>query len=224
LNRLANNELRRAKSDIKKLGLQDVHIYHLEGEPNLGQLRNFSLDKAHGDILVQWDDDDLSHPERIASQVKILRKKSGVVYLQEAYHYIEPSGAFFWVNWKKNARANKFPAGIPQSIAFTKDIKIRYPESGSQSSRNEDTAFYQKLLKSGVKNILFQKTKYPLYTYVYHGGNVFDSLHHVSLGRVHSVSKSQLLKNKKIICQQIRGLNLDPDRIRLYYDSGSIKS
>ena len=34
----------------------------------LGELRNISIDKSNGTILLQWDDDDIYHKTRILSQ------------------------------------------------------------------------------------------------------------------------------------------------------------
>lgn len=39
----------------------------------LGDLRNLAAARARGEILVQWDDDDLSDPGRIATAVAVLR-------------------------------------------------------------------------------------------------------------------------------------------------------
>jgi glycosyltransferase involved in cell wall biosynthesis len=43
----------------------------------LGELRNLSLARAHGDFVCQWDDDDLYDPGRIALSMKVLTE-SGV--------------------------------------------------------------------------------------------------------------------------------------------------
>lgn len=48
----------------------------------IGQLRNGATALAGGDVIVHWDDDDLSHPNRIAEQVSFLQetKASAVGY------------------------------------------------------------------------------------------------------------------------------------------------
>lgn len=38
----------------------------------LGELRNRSVREAQGDIIIQWDDDDISGPERVRTQVEAL--------------------------------------------------------------------------------------------------------------------------------------------------------
>src|ERR1700722_6580583 len=52
---------------VRSLGRDDIRIFIPPGKLNLGQLRNFSLEAATGDIVCQWDDDDLHHPKRLES-------------------------------------------------------------------------------------------------------------------------------------------------------------
>jgi len=40
-----------------------------QGDKTLGHLRNLSHHHAHGELTIQWDDDDWHHPERILTQV-----------------------------------------------------------------------------------------------------------------------------------------------------------
>ncbi len=56
--------------------LSDASIVHIR-LPNknysLGHLRNVSLDHASGEYIAQWDDDDLSHPDRLSLQMGVIR-------------------------------------------------------------------------------------------------------------------------------------------------------
>jgi glycosyltransferase involved in cell wall biosynthesis len=59
---------------VERLG--DRRIRHVPLGPSrtpLGTLRNRSLAEARGDWICQWDDDDLSHPARIAMQMAAAR-------------------------------------------------------------------------------------------------------------------------------------------------------
>ena len=47
---------------IRSLGRDDIRIAVASVPLRLGGLRNLSIDIARGDVLCQWDDDDLSHP------------------------------------------------------------------------------------------------------------------------------------------------------------------
>lgn len=54
-------------------GLDDPTIrYHLVEPAVLGTLRNQSVALARGELLCQWDDDDLFHPDRLDLQVAAL--------------------------------------------------------------------------------------------------------------------------------------------------------
>src|SRR5690606_35063462 len=52
-------------------GRVPIHYHRLRPEPGrrLGALRNESLDRAAGEYVVQWDDDEWYHPERVARQM-----------------------------------------------------------------------------------------------------------------------------------------------------------
>ena len=42
----------------------------------IGTLRNISVDNARGEYIATWDDDDISHPERIASQCAAIKQSN----------------------------------------------------------------------------------------------------------------------------------------------------
>ena len=55
-------------------GLDDPTIrYHFVDRAPLGTLRNRAVAHARGELLCQWDDDDLCHPRRIDVQVAALQ-------------------------------------------------------------------------------------------------------------------------------------------------------
>ena len=48
-------------------------IFHLAPDGfTLGDLRNFSISRANGEFLIQWDDDDLYHKDRILIMMNVL--------------------------------------------------------------------------------------------------------------------------------------------------------
>ena len=49
-----------------------IRLIHLEGPLNIGDKRNFGCERAAGDVIAHFDDDDHSAPERLADQIRRL--------------------------------------------------------------------------------------------------------------------------------------------------------
>lgn len=74
--------------DCSDLIPDGVRYLRLAGEHSIGWKRNFCCEHAHGSIIVHWDDDDWSHPERISEQVAAIEAGAPVV----GYHTIPFDG------------------------------------------------------------------------------------------------------------------------------------
>ncbi len=55
-------------------GVENASIFVASPELSLGDLRNLATARAKGQILVQWDDDDLYDPQRIESSVAVMMR------------------------------------------------------------------------------------------------------------------------------------------------------
>lgn len=102
-------------------GLPDVRIVQIRNRLTTGAKRNLCCELARGQVIVHWDDDDWSHPERIAEQVELLRKGAQVtgyhslpfhgpadeawLYSNHA-HYALGTSLAYWRSWWA---ANRFP-------------------------------------------------------------------------------------------------------------------
>ena len=62
----------RVAAVLREQGADNVTLVGANPGLSLGDLRNMAVARARGDILVQWDDDDLSDPLRIATAVAVL--------------------------------------------------------------------------------------------------------------------------------------------------------
>lgn len=51
-----------------------VRIYKAFSSGSLGDLRNYSVARAHGEFVCQWDDVDLYHPDRIRASMQVLKE------------------------------------------------------------------------------------------------------------------------------------------------------
>jgi glycosyltransferase involved in cell wall biosynthesis len=60
--------------DVRDLVPDDerIQLIHLQEQRNIGEKRNFGCERAPGEIICHWDDDDWSGPERVTDQVKRL--------------------------------------------------------------------------------------------------------------------------------------------------------
>ena len=131
----------------------------------LGRLRNIALDAARGDYLIQWDDDDWYHPDRIRIQAKTLAKGYDACCLSASLmHLNDPQ-------FRDLPFIGSLPDGIPGSIMHVRSADIRYPEY----EKAEDTLY----LKSWMSR---RYTKLPpefahLFMRCFHGANTWERNH-----------------------------------------------
>ncbi|MDR8391136.1 glycosyltransferase family 2 protein [Aliifodinibius sp. S!AR15-10] len=147
----------------------DGQLNYVKLEPSedntLGKLRNVSLQEANGDYLVQWDDDDWYHPERISIQAS---------YLDDGYDACCLSGALMHLDTPEfvlHPYVGKLPEGIPGSIMHRNDTSISYPHT----RRAEDTVFLKEWME---RNYIQLPDKYShLFIRCYHGNNTWEQEH-----------------------------------------------
>jgi glycosyltransferase involved in cell wall biosynthesis len=60
--------------DVRDLIPNDerITLIHLAETRSIGEKRNFGCERADGEFICHWDDDDSSGPERLASQIETL--------------------------------------------------------------------------------------------------------------------------------------------------------
>lgn len=169
---------RRAIEDhLQQLGRTDIRLVCVdEPDQTLGTLRNISLDSARGELVCQWDDDDLNHPERLERQFEHLRrtKASGCCFSDQLQFFFK-ARTLFWSNW----RVEDAPATeqlIPGTLMAHRDRRFRYPESGAYSASGEDSVLLEQIAELGSIS-RFEDAGF-LNIYSYHGRNVFPEFHH----------------------------------------------
>lgn len=164
---------------LRGLGRSDIRLEWIEGGPyTLGEMRNFSLDAMRGDAFCVWDDDDLYHPERVSRQLEHLSSaKAGASFFtdQLQFHYRERR--LRWVDWTRGGVLRGRAELIPGTLMSWRDARFRYPESGADSRRGEDSALLEQLLAQGVRVEGLGGAGY-LFVYTYHGKNTFPEEHH----------------------------------------------
>jgi hypothetical protein len=125
----------------------------------LGDLRNIAIARAKGAILIQWDDDDLSDPDRIAIAARVLQREAvGAVFLDR------------WLLWwpSRQLAALAYPRACEGSVAMWRRSARVYPAQ----AKGEDTLALN-YLDEPVALI-----NSPLqYVYTITGENTWDEAH-----------------------------------------------
>jgi glycosyltransferase involved in cell wall biosynthesis len=187
---------------VESLGRDDIRIFTPPPGLNLGQLRNFSLEVADGDVLCQWDDDDLYHPERLDRQLAaLLNDNLEAVYFQEVMQFFPATNVLYWTNWRGTE-----VAGHPGTLMIRRGVPIRYPTQGDEAHLGEDTEVARTLIARGRVGYL---TGMPhLYIYVSHGANSWHEGHHKMLADELSISQALLRRREAQIREGLAPLGL----------------
>jgi UDP:flavonoid glycosyltransferase YjiC (YdhE family)/glycosyltransferase involved in cell wall biosynthesis len=132
-----------------------------EGGRPLGALRNLAVAAATGDYLAQWDDDDLSAPDRLEVQLDAAVVLQADACLLERQH-----------RWWPGRRRLAVSCARPWegSMLCERGKLPPYPDR----RKGEDTPVIERLLAEGRIALLDCPR---LFTYVFHGANTFEAAH-----------------------------------------------
>ena len=159
-------------------------VFHLAPDGlNLGDLRNISISRANGEFLIQWDDDDLYHKDRILTMMNVLRESN--------------ADLAFLTQWLIYSIAKKKLALSPEriwegSVIMKRSASIIYPSL----NKGEDTSVVTHQIKKH-KIALVNAPK--LYTYCITGLNTHDENHFENMfnqGKLYSSIDANNIKDK----------------------------
>ena len=143
--------------------LSDPRIRLIRAAPApLGNLRNVAVAAAAGDIVAQWDDDDLYAPDRLAAQLAALKQGGDAAILLERW-------TMWWPDRYRLALSGR--RGWEGTLLGWKDRLLLYPDL----VRGEDSAMIDAMLAAGTPIGLIDRP--DLYCYVVHGGNSWNRQH-----------------------------------------------
>jgi hypothetical protein len=155
----------RDKSNYDK----SVKWYKMDSKLNLGQLRNKSVEFANGEYVIQWDDDDSYHKDRIKIQLHFALKTNKAVILDD------------WIilnmRNKKKYSLIRQPGWEGSILSHKKHLlKYKYQENMEKGGYGEDTYCIDKLL---ANNLIYSLSNHAyLYTYrILHGKNTCPDDH-----------------------------------------------
>lgn len=193
----------------------DIRLIRIAGgEPPLGALRNNSVREAQGDVLCQWDDDDLHHPQRIERQLFAMRRaERGACYLQDVMQFFEPFRTIYWTNWLMT-RGQAHPG----TMMCDRAVKPGYPETGPMARLGEDTLVLVDFL---AEDQVFALTGEPhLFVYVTHGANSWPLTHHQMLVDRLSLSVGLLQRREAAIRAGLSAFDFGPGGLMVMGSNG----
>jgi len=128
-------------------------------------LRNMTLDRAKGEYVAQWDDDDWYHPDRLRIQTETLEQGADACCIRAALMHLDTP------EFLEHPYVGKLKDGVPGSIVHRNDPTIRYPAT----RRAEDTVFLSAWMKR--RYVCMPEDYTYLFIRCFHGSNTWEKAH-----------------------------------------------
>ena len=158
----SNDKTYSIMSQLKKT---DDRIKIYKNEKNLGLTRslNFLISKANGNILARQDSDDISLPDRLFKQLKIIKNKNIGVCTSRAYIKKSkkklPGFSFYLPSDMLIKYKNPFVHG---TLMIEKSLMISYGCYNEDYLYAQDYELFYKLIKNGEKIFTIKEPLYIL--------------------------------------------------------------
>ena len=147
--------------------LADPAIRLVECDPApLGALRTTAVAAARGDLVAQWDDDDLYAPDRLAAQYAALDAGGFDALLLHRWMLWWPARYCLALSERRPWEGSM--------LAYSAAIAA-YP----QIARGEDSAMLAAMARNGARIGLLDRP--DLYCYIHHGANAWGRQHFAGL-------------------------------------------
>ncbi len=200
---------RAIKAHISSLERDDILFVEAPKHLCLGAMRNLSVELTTGELICQWDDDDIFHPERIKTQYRSMVPTSSLAsFYSEFLKYFADTGDLYCCNWSKEHQySHRYLCGTAMFFksAFHEYRNILYPEEGNQCRVEEDLNVLEKLM---IKGKIAAPSEGHHYVYIYHGANTYDLTHHKlsidTTWRKTLLGKDALLEKQHLIEETLR--------------------
>jgi glycosyltransferase involved in cell wall biosynthesis len=141
------------------------HRYAPDPDRRLGAARNLSLDAANGEFLMQWDDDEWYHPDRIAVQMEAIAGGLDAVVLRDTLMHMDLPDLV------SHPIRTKLRNGTPGTIVHRRS-NVRYPNT----PRSEDSV-YLKELRATMRVGILEQPHAHLFIRCFHGDNTWEVDH-----------------------------------------------
>lgn len=149
---------------VRQFEAQGARVFCMPGLP-LGALRNKSVEESRGKYIANWDDDDLSMPDRLAVQVKELKAKNGNACVLRRYILWDERNDLFFQSYPRGA-------GWESSLVAERAavLRLRYPAV----KLGEDRQLMSRMATAYRVLVIDAPDKY---VYRYHGRNACSEQH-----------------------------------------------
>ncbi len=137
---------------------------YVSGPKTLGELRNEGLKEADGAYVMQLDDDDWSHPDRIKEMMRAASPTTAVTLMDQVRYSFNRNCAF--------AYRRVHHQGICGTVLHAKLPELAYEPIG----KHEDCRFLDTHFKGRV-TVLDNHGLPQLYIRFFHGANTWDEDH-----------------------------------------------
>lgn len=137
---------------------------------SLGDLRNMGIEKAReaaGQLIVQWDDDDFSHPHRLSYQHEFTTADTATIFRWETHCNLASPAREAFANCGRISRVR----GFAGTMMFSAHAPVMFPGLG----KHEDTEFLLALREHMKLRVLDNQP--TLYLRFYHGNNTWGEQH-----------------------------------------------
>ena len=141
-------------------GDSSVILVRVDEKPKdmtIGDLRNLAIEKSTGDYIINWDDDDISHKNRIQYQMNPIKLNLSNGSLLRSFQ-VKCDDKEYAISWTH---------GLETTLLFKKN-ELRY----KSLNKGEDTDFLLRFAEQNAVNHLNLDAK--LFTYCYHSENLCD--------------------------------------------------
>ena len=131
----------------------------------LGALRNVALERANGEFVTQWDDDDWYHEERVERQAAALMEGNDACCLHGSLMHIDDPEYMYmpYIGTLEN--------GVPGTVMHRRNEEIRYPEM----RRAEDSVFIEAWRDK--RYVQLPNDQSHLFIRCFHGSNTWEKKH-----------------------------------------------
>ncbi len=190
-------------------------VVRAEGGLPLGALRNIAVDSAVGELVCQWDDDDLYHPDFLPSMATLLAaERADFCMLTGQLHYYRPRRLLFWEDYD----ALPAPRSLIEGTLFGFRARMpRYPGLGL----GEDTSVLERLLARGDRVVGLRDMAW-LRMYSWHGGNAWDFRHHADITRSQRRDGAFLEPRSELLQRALAGYPLGDAPLSFPHGQGAV--